>query len=143
MGIKRILLKYEGDVAFGRHFVGYSASLDQHIAMIGSLQASDQAQRRGLSRTGRAKQDDKFTVRDGERKLADRLDGAIALADFYQCDLSHGVLWHKALRPVLVRSARRTARACPGATPAPPVRRPGSPCLTAAAPLAGHWQLSR
>src|SRR6266480_6982991 len=98
MRIKRILLKYERDVAFGRHFVRYSASLDQHIAAIGSLQAGDQTQRRGLSSTGRAKQHNKLTVRDGERKVTDGLDCAVALADSHQCDLSHAFLPHKAPR---------------------------------------------
>ena len=74
MRIKRILLKYERDVAFGRHFLRYDAPLDHHIASIRPLQTGDQAQRRGLSGTGRTKQHDKFAVRDGERKAADRFD---------------------------------------------------------------------
>src|SRR5260370_36955582 len=81
MRIKRILLKYERDVALGRHFVRHDAPLDHHIAAIGSLQAGNQTQRRRLSGTGRAKQHDKFTVRDRERKTTDRLDGPVTLAD--------------------------------------------------------------
>src|SRR6266404_409556 len=143
MRIKRILLKHERDVAFGRHFVRHNAPLDHDIAAIGLLQAGDQTQRRRLSSTGRAKQHDKFTVRDEERKTTDSLDGAVALADFYKCDLSHGILPHKAPMAAPVRSLRRTKRACLAATPVPPIRRPGPLCLTAVAPLPGRWQLSR
>src|ERR1700730_6402022 len=143
MRIKRILLKHERDVAFGRHFVRYDAPLDHHVAAIGPLQAGDQTQRRRLSRTGRAQQHDKFAVREGERKATDRLDGAVALADIYERDLSHGTLLHKALRAAPVRSSRRTKGAGPGATRVRPFRRPGPLCPTAVAPLFGRWQLPR
>src|SRR6476469_739859 len=109
MRVKRILLKYKRDVAFGRHFIGHSASLDQHIAAVGSLQAGDQAQRRGLASTGRAKQHDKFTMRNRERKVTDRPDGPVALADTYHCNLSHGVLPHRGPMEALARSSRRKA----------------------------------
>src|SRR6266851_3082741 len=108
MRIKRILLKHEGDVAFGRHLVRYNAPLDQHVASIGPLQAGDQTQRRCLSSTGWAKQHEKFTVGDGERKAPDRLHGAIAPADVHKCDLSHGFLLRKAMNATLVRLLHRT-----------------------------------
>ena len=63
----------------------------------------DQAQRRGLSRTCWTKQHDKFTVRDRERKTTDRLDGAEALADIYERDLSHGHLLHEARKTTPAR----------------------------------------
>src|SRR5882757_2434313 len=97
MRIKRILLKDERNVAFGWDFLRYDATLDHHIALIRPLQAGDQTQRRRLPGTGRAKQHDKFTVRDRERKATNRFHGTEALADIEQCDLSHGVL-HKATR---------------------------------------------
>src|ERR1700676_3039157 len=143
MRIKRILLKYERDVAFGRHFVRYNAPLDHNIASIRPLQAGDQTQRRSLSSAGRAKQYYKFAVRDGERKATDRLDRAIALADFYERDLSHSNLLHKAMNSAPGRSLRRTKRAYPAATRAPPIRRPEPLRLTTIAPLPGRWQLRR
>src|ERR1700737_55738 len=134
MRIKRILLEHEGDVAFGRHLVRYNAPLDQHIASIGPLQAGDQTQRRWLSSAGGAKQHEKFTVGDGERKATDRLDGAIALADACKCDLSHGFLLHQVMNATPVRSLHRTERAGPAATRVLPFRRPGPPCSMAVAP---------
>src|ERR1700745_2173796 len=133
MRIKRILLKYERDIALRRHFLGYDAPLDHHIASIRPLQAGDQTQCRGLSRTGRAEQHDKFTVRDGEREIADCFDSAIALADFKKSDLSHGFLLHKVRKEAPVRSMRQTERVCPAATRARPARRPGPFCLMAVA----------
>src|SRR3981081_3842982 len=137
MRIKRILLKPEGDVAFGRHLVRYDAPLDQHIASIGPLQTGDQTQRRCLSGTGWAKQHEKLTDSEGERKAADRLHGAIALADVYKCDLSHGFLLRKAMNATPVRSWHRTTRAGPTATLVLPFRRlrPGYPA--APTPLHG------
>src|SRR5258705_12846640 len=111
MRIKRILLKYERDVAFGRHFVRYNASLDRYVAPIGSLQTGDQTQRRGLSSTRRAKQHDKLAVRDRERKGTHRLDCAETLADSCQCHLSHGLLLHKGPPTAPVPSSPRTNRA--------------------------------
>src|SRR5207249_6134911 len=142
MRIKRILLKDECDVAFGRHFLRYDAALNNHIAVIRTLQARDQTQRRRLSSTGRAKQHNKFTVRDGERKTTNRFDGAVALAYVYECDLSHGVLPRKAPRAAPVRSWRRTTTACQAVTQAPPFHRPEPLGLTAVAPLADRWPLS-
>src|SRR5882757_326619 len=135
MRIKRILLKHERDVAVGRHLVSDDPPLDHHIAAIGLLEARDQTQRRRLSRTGRAKQHDEFPVRDRERKMTDGLDRPKALADIHQRDLSHGTLPRQAPKPAPVHSWRRTKRAGPAATPAPPFRRPEPPCPTAAAPL--------
>src|SRR5258708_30561942 len=139
MGVERILLKYERDVAFGRRFVGNNAPLDQHIAGIGPLQAGDQTQRRGLSSAGGAKQHNEFTVRNRQRKTADGLDRAIALADVYQRDFSHGLLLHKAMNAGPLRWFRRTPRAGPAARPVPPARRHGPLRLTATVPSPDRW----
>ena len=90
VGIERVLLKDEGDVAGRRRCRGHVMAGDGDSAGIGPLEPGDQPQGGGLAGPGRAEQHDELAVADRQAEIADRDDLAEPLGDPVEYHLSHG-----------------------------------------------------
>ena len=84
MRIERVGLEHHGDAAIGGGDRIHGLAADQQLAGGDLLQSCDHAQQRGLAAAGRADEDHKLAVLDGERHVTDGLDPAEGFGDVFQ-----------------------------------------------------------
>jgi hypothetical protein len=86
---ERVVLEHEAHVAVLHALVGGVLTLDQHATGIGSLEARDYPQQRGLARARRTQEGHQLAGRDLERNVGEGLEAAEALGDVLDLD-GHG-----------------------------------------------------
>src|SRR4029079_952979 len=109
-------------------------AVDRNRARVGTFQAGNRSNRRGFAAPAWAKKHTHPTIVNREREVADRFDGAEALADVTQGDVSHER--RSAVLPFgwPIRSAHQTVTRGPNGTRVRPSRRRRPARLKAAVP---------
>ena len=64
--VERVVLEHHGDVALARRGEGHVDAVDEHPAVVGDLEAGDDAQRRRLAGARGAEQREELARRDAE-----------------------------------------------------------------------------
>src|SRR6516165_4615259 len=90
--IKRVILKYHGDVAVhGRQFVDHGVA-DEHLTRADRLEARHHAQRRGLTAARRADQNHEFLVADFKVHVFDGVKVAIEFVEVADQNARHRLI---------------------------------------------------
>jgi hypothetical protein len=92
VGIERVLLEHEGDVARRRRLAGHILAADPDSALIRRLEAGHQAERGRLAGAGRPEQNHELAVANRERQLVHGRDLPEPLGRALDYDLSHARL---------------------------------------------------
>src|SRR5438309_2666384 len=90
--IKRIILKYHGDVALLRRHVVDHAITDAYFAGRNVFEARNHPQQGRFTAPGRPNQDDEFSVADRDIDALDYSRCAEGLVDIADCDRRHAFL---------------------------------------------------
>ncbi len=87
--VERIALEDHRDVAVARRQVRHGPTADADVACGHLLEAGDHSQRRRLTATGGADENQKLLIADRQIDAGDRTDVAEALLDSFQDDVGH------------------------------------------------------